>query len=309
MQAVRLTLTVTLICESALFIFFLYGIPSELTNHSIYQKILAALSLSIQSFNNAGISHAKNLFEEGILESSFIIHIGIIGGTILGNLGIFVIIDLFSPVRLRERLANPQIDWSFITKTTFFGSVLILITFTTIYYFTSAASVFSDKNVLESISYLLMEGVCARGFGSSISTMLTPFQEIIKVLYSLFGAGPFSTGGGIGLLSFMFVFGLMKNKNGKGSSIKSSINITKNWFLISLFILGVSALISYSLQDNNRLVDLAFIYTSNHLNGIATNESTIMTILKSFLSILGRLSFVFACIMTIKQIKYASSSV
>ena len=60
-KAFRLTVLVTLICESALFLFFLYTIPVEITGNSMAQKIVAALSLAIHSFNNAGFSHAGYL--------------------------------------------------------------------------------------------------------------------------------------------------------------------------------------------------------------------------------------------------------
>ena len=98
-RAFKLTILISFISELILFLFFLYAIPVELTDFSIQKKSLAALSLSINSFNNAGFTHIYQFFDQGVLEQNFILQIGILGGSIIGSLGIFVIYELFSPLK------------------------------------------------------------------------------------------------------------------------------------------------------------------------------------------------------------------
>jgi hypothetical protein len=88
-KAFTTTLLVSAICELALFAFFLYGIPAALTDGDFSQKILAALTLAVNSFNNAGFSLGSLFFETGIVANNFMIQIGIIGGALAGRLGHF----------------------------------------------------------------------------------------------------------------------------------------------------------------------------------------------------------------------------
>ena len=101
-KALTSTIAVSLVVEVGLFLFFMYGVPKGITDDSLNNKVLAALSLAINSFNNAGFSWWPQVIDHGFLAQNFIIQIGIIGGSVLGSLGVFVIYDLFSPKKLRE---------------------------------------------------------------------------------------------------------------------------------------------------------------------------------------------------------------
>lgn len=307
-KAFQLTILVNLICESGLFLFFMYAIPQELAGNNFTQKLLAAISLAVYSFNNAGISQANDLFEAGVLESEFILQVGLIGGTIMGNLGIFVIIDLLSPVNLRKRLANPETDWCFLTKVSVFGAAFVLISFSVIYFLTSDALTFSDKNILESISFMLIEGVGARGFGDFMEGNQSFLHQIIKLGYSFFGAGPFSSGGGAGLLMFVFVISLVKGNQITSINSKRSKLIIRNWLLFSLTILVFFTLFGFAVNGESRFMDFAFIFNSHQLSHDSTEDSVIITVLKCASSIFGRLSFIIACLITIKHRNNAPST-
>ena len=161
-RAFKLTILISFISELILFLFFLYAIPVELTDFSIQKKSLAALSLSINSFNNAGFTHIDQFFDQGILEQNFILQIGILGGSLIGSLGIFVIYELFSPLKLRARLADPTIDWSFITKISVYGVILLLLIGSGMFFLLESSNILKEKNIVESVIASMYEITGAR---------------------------------------------------------------------------------------------------------------------------------------------------
>jgi len=307
-KALRYTSIVTLMCESVLFMFFTYSIPKELVNFSLQQKLWASASLAINSFNNAGITFSKYFFSEDVLSNNFMIQLGLIAGTILGSLGIFTIIDLFSPSRLRQRLDNPKIDWRFITKISFFGSAAIMILFMAIYHLFGNREILSDKNILETLSYVLLEGANARGFGFELSQGPLFGTEIVNATYSFFGAGPFSSGGGIGLLFFVFAYTLIKGKNDVSEQTKTAFSIVINWLYLSMICIGISLFVLAFTPDKMRFTEVLLFYNSNHISLISSEESFLKTVVTVFLNLTGRISLIIACMLTLNQIKHASRS-
>lgn len=294
----KTTLLVSAICEVALFAFFLYGIPVELTGGNFSSKLLAALTLAVNSFNNAGFSLWPLFFDDGIIANNFMIQIGIIGGALLGGLGIFVLLDLFSPGRLRKRLHDPTIDWSFMTKLSFYGGVAMLAGFLMLFLLTQK-SILSDKNILESMAMGLMEATAARGFGMHISTATgTGISSVAYYFLAFTGSGPFTTGGGASLLGLLFIYGIFKNKSALSGNVYAGYTIIKHWIIISLVVLLIACLLIYSFNvaiTSNELLD---IFLTNNMGGGSTENFSSLSI-KTLTNIAGRLSFILACFMTL----------
>ena len=167
-DAFLLTVKVSFICEAVLLIFFLYSIPIESVEGNFIQKFLAALMLSINSFNNAGLSHINQLMLPNSIQSSFILQLGIIGGSTLGSFGIFVLYELFAPINLRHRLANPETDWSLITKVSLFGFAGLVLISSGLFFFYEKNYALEGKNLTEAIITSVFEISSSRGFGYSI---------------------------------------------------------------------------------------------------------------------------------------------
>ena len=307
-KALRYTFIFSLIIELILFGFFLYSIPKELTNDSLNQKILASLSLAVNSFNNSGFTLWSHYLKENVLSTNFMVQVGIIAGSTLGNLGIFVIIELFSPLKLRQRLNNPSVDWTFITKLSFFGSAAIMILFVVIYHLFGNQDFLLNKNILETISYILLEGANARGFGFDLSIDPLFKTEILRTAYSFFGAGPFSSGGGIGLLFFVFAYALIKGKNNVTEESNTAFSIVKNWLYVTVICIGISLFVLIFSSPKMRFTEVFLVYNSNHINLISSEESVPTTIVTIFLNLSGRISLIIACMITLNQIKHASRS-
>jgi Trk-type K+ transport system membrane component len=307
-KALKYTSIVTLISELALFIFFLYSIPKELTNDSFHQKLWAAVSLAVHSFNNAGFTNWTHYFQEDVLSNNFMVQVGVIAGSLLGSLGIFVIIELFSPSELRKRLDNPSVDWTFITKISLFGSAIILAGYAIIYLISSNQSGLADRNILESISLVFMDGASARGFGYPLVNGLSFETKLLYTTFSFIGAGPFSTGGGTSLLFFVFIYTLAKRKNRTSKSVKTASKIVKNWLVLTVIFVGVLLLMAIVIEDEIKVSEMLLVYNSNYISSLSVGKTNISTLLTIFLNIGGRISFIIACLITLNQIKHASRS-
>jgi Trk-type K+ transport system membrane component len=306
-KALKQTLTVTIICESALLLFFLYAIPKELTNNDFSTKVLVTLNLSVSSFNNAGFSLWHNYFSEGIVENNFMIQIGVIGGTLIGGLGIFVLIDLFSPVKLRKRLVDPSIDWSFITKLSLFGGVMALAGYFAFFYFTEGSALFANKNIIESLAIGLFEASSARGFGMQIADPQRA-PHLADLFAGAFGAGPFSTGGGIGLIGLLLVARIFKSKNSLSANLRIGYELSRNWLIISSCFLSFVLVIILFLDIDIMFTDLIKIYLTNHIKGkLAVSSASVGVVVLTNLA--GRLSLIFAAFITLSKSKnYASGT-
>jgi len=305
-KAFALSLLATLISETAIFLFFMYGIPTELTHQFVGSKTIAALSLSVHAFNNSGASYISNLLLQDTLQTNFIIQIGIIGGTILGNLGIFVLIELFSPMMLRRRLADTTIDWSAITKIAIFGTAAGLASYAALYFLMAEESTFYGKNLLETLSYILMEAVGSRGFGSIFTLERDTGITLLTLVYSTFSAAPFGIGGGVGLLFFIYLVALLRGKFRSIPFLETAFSIVKNWILLSFCVLSFCIIAGILSKSSLSSIDMMLIYNSNCLPDPGIKYSNIDLWLITMLSTIGRLSFILASAITLKEKKRAS---
>ncbi len=305
-KAFTVTIVVSLIAEVGLFLFFMYGIPMEITNDNLNNKVLAALSLSINSFNNAGFSWRSLVIEDGFMSQNFILQIGVIGGSVLGSLGIYVIYDLLSPEKLRERLNDPSMDWSFMTKVSLFGATFILISGTISYYLIESNQLLKEANIVESVFASIYEMCSSRGFGFSLfQNQYYGSTNYLRNAVSIFGGGPFSTAGGITVLIFTGFILIFYKKGQRSGNLKTAISLAKNllyYHLIGFSILYISMLLTgsefpWNIIFTNQIA--AFTNTSIHIISSNNMENLIQTITV----IIGRVGFIIPCFLTLRSLK------
>ena len=151
-----------------------------------------------------------------------------------------------------------------------------------------------------------MEGIGARGFGLDLIPDASAVYGTLKLTYSFFTSGPFGTGGGVGLLFFVFLYTLILKKQKTSKAHAVIFSIVKNWLVISIIILGVSLIFSVLSEKDFSFQEILYSYSTNHMSIRSSETSWLQIIIKSILNILGRLSFISACLITLKQHKYAS---
>ncbi len=298
-NAFKLTIIVSLISETLFFLFFVYSIPAGLSDYSVHKKIITALSLAINSFNYAG---AAQLFTPAVLEQNFILQIGIIGGSTLGSLGIFVMYELFSPIKLRERLNDPTIDWSFITKISVFGTALVLLSGSIAFYFIELKDFLAGKNLMESVIASIFEISSARGFGFYLADNTS--ASVLKSLISAIGSGPFSTGGGLTLLSLIWIYSSIWKHSAKSIHFILTNSILKNLIIYSLITFSIPTTLLLIIDSDTSVYSIFVnqfeLFTTNRLT-ITTSSILFIDLIKGTTIIAGRIGFITACYLTLRQ--------
>ncbi len=302
LKAFRITGAITFIIEIGLFLFFMYGMPKELTDHSLQKKVLAALSMAINSFNNAGFSMWSQFFYQGFVEQNFILQIGVIGGSVLGSLGIFVIYELLSPKKLRERLHDHTIDWSFITKVSVYGTALILITGSLSYYVFESNHLLKDKIIIESAFGSIYEVCAARGFGFPLfENSGYGITQHLKTAISIFGGGPFSTAGGLTIMVFAGLMSTFIKKKNRTANINIAISLSKNllyyYIICFIFFFISNRIIISDYSGGSTLYNQIAAFTNTGIYQSSSNEMD--KYFQVLAVIAGRIGFIVASILTL----------
>ena len=107
-------LKITALVEGGAFLLIYYTGGGHVSQGMGYDIFVAAFH-AVSAFGNAGFSVLPDNFNS-VPRAFVVLHLAILITFGLGGLGIDVLYDLFSPRRLRQRLANPSVDWRLGTK-------------------------------------------------------------------------------------------------------------------------------------------------------------------------------------------------
>ncbi|NJN24779.1 MAG: hypothetical protein HC819_01690 [Cyclobacteriaceae bacterium] len=296
------TLIIASVAVSGLFLFFTYATGSMPSDFST--SLLSAFGLAVASFSNAGLSDVSMLVSPAMVSTNFILQLGIVAGAALGNLGILVLWELFSPANLRKRMADPSIDWTYLTKVAVFCTLILFLLAPVLFYIIESNSLLKDKNIVESALASLYEISAARGFGhflSDISPGHTGTSVLIAI--SVFGAGSFGTGGGASLLLIVLFFSfIIKSKN---KEVYTAYRLM-GWFIgYSAIIFILLLILSWLHQDgSSRVMPLLeqWLRFAN-IRSVAFQGSGWYENLLAALTILaGRIGFVVAGSLTLRSL-------
>ena len=195
--------------------------PNLRVNNSLGNKIYYSVFHSISAFCNAGFSlFPDGLYQKGV-RSSYILHLVFVLIITFGSLGFSAIQDIFSPKKMRERLAMPWKQWSLSTRIavnmTLFLTILGMVGF---YLLERNKPALQDKNLIEALITSLFQSATTRtaGFNTVELGLSTPsLPSYIMIIFLMFiGAAPGSTGGGIKTSTFLLlIMSALANIQGK----------------------------------------------------------------------------------------------
>jgi hypothetical protein len=304
-DAFKLSFVISFIFISAQFLFFFYALTGHTSNPSLHEKFISALSLAVYSFANAGLPNFTELVSPVRIEQSFILQIGVVIGNTLGHMGIFVLYELLTPKKLRERLADPSIDWSFITKITVFGTAFLFVIGSCAFYILESGHLLKEKNIIESVIASIYEISTARGFGSSLSENdLNLGSKLLHWFVSLIGSGPFSTGGGLTLLTIIWIYSLIWKNHKNPINIRIASSIVKTLFIYSIITFCLLFIIRLFINGDTPFhglfVEQTKLFTTHHLminEAYGWGESLVI----GLTLIAGRIGFILACYLTLKK--------
>lgn len=291
-------------------------LPSNLRiNNSLSNKIYYSVFHSISAFCNAGFSlFPDGLYQKGV-RSSYILHLVFVLIITFGSLGFSAIQDIFSPKKMRERLAMPWKQWSLGTRIavnmTLFLTILGAVGF---FFLEQGKPALQDKNLLESIITSLFQSATTRtaGFNTVELGLSTPsLPSYIMIIFLMFiGAAPGSTGGGIKTTTFLLlIMSAMANIQGKKtvdlgkrqiaqdiiSRAFSIVAFAITYNFVCMFILAIT-------QPNAPLLQLFFeqisafatVGLSTGITGNLTEGSKIVIITSMYIGRVGTLTLALA---------------
>ncbi|MES2619190.1 MAG: potassium transporter TrkG [Bacteroidota bacterium] len=182
------------------------------------EKIYASIFHSISAFCNAGFSTLEFNFETPLATELYMLHIFIGVIIFFGGLGFPAIRDIFSPLKLRERLREPWKQWKLSTKVALYTSLVLLALGTVAFYYLHVRHLEHIKSPLGKFAASFFQSVNTRtsGYNSINLGELSDTTMLISIFLMFIGASSASTGGGIKTSTFVVmlvaIIGTIKGK-------------------------------------------------------------------------------------------------
>jgi potassium uptake TrkH family protein len=217
-RLLRQIIVYTVIIEliGAWMIFMLWS--PEIQFSSLGEKLFYSVFHALSAFNNAGFSLYSMGMMEGVLRTSFILHIVIAMLIILGGLGFPALRDLTEPSRLRERMQKPWKDWKTSTIVAVNASAILIVSGMIFFYFLEKDNVLLGMNSMEAAIASFFQSVTTRTAGfNTVDIAALKVPTLILFMFLMYiGASSGGTGGGIKTSTFfvlvLLAIGTIKGK-------------------------------------------------------------------------------------------------
>jgi potassium uptake TrkH family protein len=241
-QLLRQIVVYTVIIEAigAWMIFMLWD--PAIRFQSLGEKIFYSVFHSISAFNNAGFSLYSNGLMEGVLRTSYILHLMFALLIILGGIGFPALRDLTEPARLRERMQKPWKDWKTSTIVAVNATAILLVFGTVTFYLLERNNTLAALNPVQAAITSFFQSVTARtaGFNTVDIASLKVSTLILLIFLMYIGASSGGTGGGIKTSTFFILLlaGITTVKNKKKLEFKRrtiSFDLVNRAFTIFFF--------------------------------------------------------------------------
>ncbi len=247
-------LKITTLVEGGAFLLIYY--TGGNSDGGIGHKAFTAVFHAVSAFGNAGFSVLPDNLHS--VPRAFVLHLAILTTFGLGGLGIDVLYDLFSPRRLRQRLANPSVDWRWGTRVSVNTSMVLVGLGGLLFYALEQHNVLTELNLTEKLIGSLFQSGTARtaGFYTVDIAQLTTPTLVMLIGLMFIGGGSGSTAGGIhtATLHRAFAFRNLGQAHWR----------TMAWWIIGYALmvnaLGLFAL--HFLEPQSDLVSLLFVQVS-----------------------------------------------
>lgn len=298
-QIIVYTIIIELIGSWLVFMLWDPAIQFQTIGHKIFYSVFHTIS----AFNNAGFSLFSLGMMEGVLRTSYILHIVIAMLIILGGLGFPTLRDLTEPARLRERMNKPWKQWKTSTTIAINATAILVIGGMIGFYFLEKNNTLSGLNTAEAFITAFFQSVTTRtaGFNTvDIAFLATP-TYILFIFLMYIGASSGGTGGGIKTSTFfvLLLSGISTIKGRKKLEFRRRtipFDLVNKAFTIFIFsatyILFIIFLLSITEQDKpilNIVFEAVSAFATTGLStGITASLSLWGKIIITFTMFLGR---------------------
>ena len=280
-QVVRLTLLVEAV--ATLVIFYSWGgYPFD----SLAQRLFFSIFYAISAFCNAGFGLFADNLHGPIIRQMYVLHLALLATWIVGGIGFRTLHD-FSIPKLRERLANPALDWTHHTKISLYVSAGLLTLGTLSFYTLEQSHTLAEANLTEGLIASVFQSATARtaGFTTVDFSQVTGATLLLWMLLMFVGGERGSTAGGVKIATvYSAAATLFSGK--KTAKARSSWSIIG--YAIGIDFLGTVML--YFFETDRTLLPLAFEQVSAFASvGLSTGITHSLTSASQFVLIVSML--------------------
>ena len=238
------------------------------TDHPPDRKIFDSVFHAVSAFCNAGFSTlSKNLYEP-MFSRNYMLHMVIILAVILGGLGFTTLNDLFSPSRLRDRLAHPWKDWEIGTKIAAFTTMGLLLAGMGGFILLEYNNTLKDKGLFDITFLSFFQSATTRtaGFNTVDISALREPTLLMFIILMFIGASSGSVGGGIKTSTFFLIIAIAgATIRNKSKLVIGKRQIPRSIAMKALTIFSFAALINMTgllilsiTEPDISVMDLAF---------------------------------------------------
>jgi trk system potassium uptake protein TrkH len=285
----------------------LYMLWGDYPFSSTADKVWHSIFHSISAFCNAGFSTFEYNFETPIISELYMLHIymGVI--IFFGSLGFPVIRDMFSPLKLRQRLQEPWRDWALSSKIAIYSSLALIAVGMLAFHLLHVRNLPGEHSNIAYFAMSFFQSVSLRTCGfSSISLEHLPVTLLLVSIFLMFiGASSVSTGGGIKTSTFVVmmvaVIGSIRGKKtmslGKrGIAIELIYKAFAVVIFSGLFVLTIITILSFT-EPKIEIIRLAYesvsaFGTVGLSTGITSALSDISKVIITITMFVGRVGVV-----------------
>jgi len=183
-----------LVCSGILYAFWTGDI--HLTNS---EKLGYAFFHGVSVFCHAGFSNLEGNFSNPHINHSYLLLLAVTGVIVLGSVGYATIFDLISIKRLRERMLDPNKNWTLQTRIALYSTLALIAGGSIIWYVSEIDRSLAGKKLIEAAFTTIFNVAGARsaGFYSVNISTLAPSLAILYTILMIIGVSASSPGGGI----------------------------------------------------------------------------------------------------------------
>ncbi len=156
--------------------------------------------------------------------------------------------------------------------------------------------------ILDHVASGLADASGARGFGMEFIPKTSLLSQAEYLIVAALGSGPFSAGGGLGLIGILFFVRIFTKRSHDSKYIQTAFSISKNWLIFSLIFLTLAILF---MQVAPHGISISRLLQSYFTLRVTPPDQELLSgyLLLSVANVAGRVSYIIACFMTLpKQI-------
>jgi trk system potassium uptake protein TrkH len=193
------------------------------------QKLQYALFHGVSVFCHSGFSNLEGNFTNPHVAHSYMLLLALTGVIVLGSIGYAAMFDLISIKRLRERMADPDKNWTLQTRIAIYSTIILVGVGSILWFMSEQHHALKDQKLVESAFTTLFNVAGARsaGFYSVNVSNLGFLVSAIYMVLMFVGVSTSAPGGGLKTSIFY-------------AAIFSPTNVSRtNMRLLGLFIVSV----------------------------------------------------------------------